>query len=133
MTGAAVLSGSGQIGDYDFPVGTTIVTFTVDDGGGNTDTCTSTVTVIDNENPVLTCPTPSASYNTDIDTCTTSLTFVAIATDNCDNNPTVAYSIDGTPIAFPYDFPIGNTEVDVIANTSNGFISELLIYCCSRR
>ncbi|GGG43983.1 hypothetical protein GCM10010976_14470 [Bizionia arctica] len=118
MTGATSGSGSGQVGNYNFNVGATTVTYTINDGS-NTATCSSTVTVTDNESPVLTCPTPSASYNTDLDSCTTSLTFTATATDNCDT-PVITYSIDGTSISFPYNFPIGTTVVDVLATTTNG-------------
>ncbi|MGB3607523.1 HYR domain-containing protein [Psychroserpens sp.] len=119
MTGASTDSGADQIGVYSFPVGVTTVTFTVDDGS-NTDTCSSTVTVIDNESPVITCPVPAAIYSTDLDACTTSLTFAATAVDNCDTSPTLSYTISGSSISFPYDFPIGTTVVDVIANTTNG-------------
>ncbi|MCE5348063.1 MAG: HYR domain-containing protein [Bacteroidales bacterium] len=41
-----------------FPVGTTTNTFLVTDGSGNTATCSFTVTVTDNEGPVITLPTP---------------------------------------------------------------------------
>ncbi|MGC1471750.1 MAG: HYR domain-containing protein [Psychroserpens sp.] len=119
MTGASTDSGADQIGVYSFPVGVTTVTFTVDDGS-NTDTCSSTVTVIDNESPVITCPVPAAIYSTDLDACTTSLTFAATAVDNCDTSPALSYTISGSSISFPYDFPIGTTVVDVIANTTNG-------------
>ena len=118
MTGAITDSGTGQIGNYPFPVGVTTVTFTVSDGVNN-DTCTSTVTVADNESPVITCPIPVASYDTDADSCTARLDFAATATDNCDS-PTLVYSIGGTPISFSYDFQIGTTAVDVTANTTNG-------------
>ncbi|MGI5914712.1 MAG: beta strand repeat-containing protein, partial [Bacteroidales bacterium] len=39
-----------------FPVGSTEVTYTFTDASSNTTTCTFTVTVVDNEPPVLTCP-----------------------------------------------------------------------------
>jgi gliding motility-associated-like protein len=41
-----------------FPVGTTTNTFLVTDGSGNTATCSFTVTVTDNEDPVITLPVP---------------------------------------------------------------------------
>ncbi|TPV31040.1 HYR domain-containing protein, partial [Paucihalobacter ruber] len=37
-----------------FPIGTTVVTWTVEDAAGNTSTCTQNVTVTDNENPTVT-------------------------------------------------------------------------------
>ncbi|WP_345006113.1 PKD domain-containing protein, partial [Snuella lapsa] len=39
-----------------FPIGTTIVTWTVEDASGNIVTCEQTVTVTDNEIPTITCP-----------------------------------------------------------------------------
>ena len=39
-----------------FPVGMTTVTNTATDASGNTSSCTFTVTVTDNQNPVITCP-----------------------------------------------------------------------------
>ncbi|MEZ5021009.1 MAG: HYR domain-containing protein [Bacteroidales bacterium] len=39
-----------------FPVGSTTVTRTVTDVHGNTATCNQTVTVIDTQNPTITCP-----------------------------------------------------------------------------
>jgi len=39
-----------------FPLGTTTVTFTATDEHGNVDTCSTTVTVVDNEAPSITCP-----------------------------------------------------------------------------
>lgn len=121
MTGAISKTGTGQISaaDKDFPVGTTTVTFTVNDGT-NTDTCSSTVTIVDNESPIVTCPTPAAAYNTDLNSCTTSLTFVASVIDNCDTSPTLSYTIGGAPITFPYNFPIGTTTIDVVSDTNNG-------------
>ena len=41
-----------------FPIGTTTNTFLVTDGSGNTATCSFTVTVTDNEKPVITLPAP---------------------------------------------------------------------------
>jgi gliding motility-associated-like protein len=41
-----------------FPVGTTTNTFLVTDGSGNSTTCSFTVTVTDNESPVITLPAP---------------------------------------------------------------------------
>lgn len=87
-----------------FPVGTTIVKWTVTDNSGNIATCDQTVTVTDNEQPVITCP---ASVNTETDPAA-SYGTVTLAqptvTDNCD----VAGVINDHPSS---QFPIGTTLV----------------------
>jgi large repetitive protein len=68
-----------------FPKGTTTNTFVVTDASGNTSTCSFTVTVNDNQNPVITCPA-SAIRLTNGGLCTykvQSTEFNATATDNC--------------------------------------------------
>ncbi|MEJ7610664.1 MAG: HYR domain-containing protein, partial [Ferruginibacter sp.] len=101
-----------------FPVGTTTNTFEVMDAVGNIATCSFTVTVNDVENPVITCPTPAASYNTDAGVCTSSQSFTATATDNCPGT-TIAYTVDGSPITFPYAFPKGSTVVTATATDAS--------------
>src|SRR5690606_3127076 len=105
------------------PVGTHTVTWTVEDTSGLTSTCTQTITVQDVTPPTITCPTPNASYNTDAGECHTTLSFTASATDNCSGAPILTYEVSGNPISFPYDFPVGTTTVDVIADDGNGLIS----------
>jgi hypothetical protein len=75
-----------------FPKGVTIVVWTAIDAAGNTDTASQTVTVIDNEPPVITsCPTvPVQCYNAN-----GSYTVPALnATDNC-GVQTISYTITG--------------------------------------
>ena len=71
-----------------FEVGETEVVFTATDAAGNVTTCSFTVTVEDNEDPVITCP---ADINQTADTgiCGSATVDLgqATATDNCDNNP----------------------------------------------
>src|SRR5690606_19308704 len=99
------------------------ITWTVTDTAGLTATCTQQVTVVDVTPPVLTCPTPSTFYNTDAGQCDATLSFIATATDNCNGSPLISYEIAGTPITFPYNFPVGTTTVDVIADDGNGLTS----------
>lgn len=67
-----------------FPVGTTPLTWTVVDMGGNVTTCVQQITVVDDENPSITCPAnvsvpndPGFSYATNVDLGT------PIVDDNC--------------------------------------------------
>ncbi|WP_418511511.1 HYR domain-containing protein [Corallibacter sp.] len=103
-----------------FPLGNTTVTWTATDNSGLTSTCTQTVTVIDATPPTLTCPTPNALYLTDAGQCYSALSFTATASDNCNGAPILTYEVDGNPINFPFNFPVGTTTVNVIANDGNG-------------
>jgi hypothetical protein len=53
-----------------FNLGTTTVTWTVTDGSGNTDVCSFTVTVEDNQDPVITCTVTDQTVDADTDLCT---------------------------------------------------------------
>jgi gliding motility-associated-like protein len=66
---------------YQFPTGITIVNWIVTDGSGRTANCNQTVTVNDDEKPVITCPTDVTISCEDDNTPTG--TGVPIATDNC--------------------------------------------------
>ena len=77
---------SGVLADYPYPVGVTSVTWTVSDTAGNISSTIQLVTVIDNEDPVLTIPA-------DIITSSCSVVIgVASATDNC-SSLTPSYTI----------------------------------------
>ena len=93
-----------------YPVGVTTVQWTATDACGNSSICNMTVTVSDQEAPVLNCPS---------DTITCSGTFTmnpATATDNC--------SVDTLYNDAPAVFPLGTTEVtwtaiDIYGNTAS--------------
>ncbi|MCB9283533.1 MAG: HYR domain-containing protein [Lewinellaceae bacterium] len=80
--------------------GTTSVVWTVTDGSGNNTSCTMTVTVHDNEAPVVTCPS-NQSANTSADgngDCSTTVAGLQVsATDNCDPAGSLdfTYSVSG--------------------------------------
>ncbi|WP_074780397.1 HYR domain-containing protein [Draconibacterium orientale] len=101
-----------------FPLGTTTVVWTITDNASNTATCTFDVTVVDDQDPVITCPTVLASYDTDAGECYSTQSFVATATDNCSVSD-IKYYIGATEITFPYQFPVGTTTVRAEATDTN--------------
>lgn len=77
-----------------FPVGSTLVTYTVTDLSGNTAECSFTVTVEDTEPPVFDCP-ENATLPTDAGACEATLAYdLPTVTDNCDD-PIVPVLISG--------------------------------------
>jgi len=72
-----------------FQQGNTTVTWTADDGSGNTSTCTQVVTVVDNEKPVITAST--VPPNVTVSCSSIPAPGMPSATDNCTANPAVHY------------------------------------------
>jgi gliding motility-associated-like protein len=112
ITGTSDASGT-------YAIGTTAVIWTVTDASGNTAQCTQDITVTDDEDPVISCPVPDASYDMDPDECNATLSFAAIVTDNCGAG-TIIYRIGANVITFPYDFTLGTTTVTATAEDTNG-------------
>lgn len=119
-----------------YPVGVTVVTFTVDDGTF-VSTCSNTVTVIDNEPPTITCPADVVTVN-DPGVCGADVTLTPIAADNCsvivtnDFNASVGgftdfFDVGLTTVTFTATDPAGNTatcSVDVtISDTEDPVIT----------
>ncbi len=101
-----------------FPVGTTIVTWTVTDIHGNTSTCQQSVTLIDNTPPEITCP---ANILASADAGLPSA-FISVplpnATDDCGIDSYVN-SYNGTSNASDV-YPIGVTTVTWTVTDNNG-------------
>src|SRR5207245_61721 len=102
-------------------IGTNSVTLTVTDNNGNSQTCTATVSVVDNQKPTIVCPGP-ITQNADPGQCNASVSFATTASDNC--SATVAYDIDGTSINSPHTFPVGTTTVHAVASDQTGNTDE---------
>ncbi|MBN2508489.1 MAG: HYR domain-containing protein, partial [Verrucomicrobia bacterium] len=100
-----------------YPVGDTTVTWTVTDSSGNTAQCTQTVTVTDNEPPVIVscAPDQTLSANESNEATVPDLTGALIATDACDPNPTVSQ----TPLAGTIIGP-GATVVTLTVTDAQG-------------
>jgi hypothetical protein len=113
MTGAETATGSGQIGTYTFPVGTTTITYTYVDAALMSSTDVMTVTVTDNEAPVITTCPLDITINNDAGICGAVATFAAIANDNCNVVITYSHASGST-------FPVGNTIITVTATDPAG-------------
>ena len=97
-----------------FPIGNTTVTWTATDASNNSVTCTQVVTVVDVENPTISCP-GAITINTDAGQCTSTASIgTATGLDNC-GTPTITNNA-------PSNFPIGNTTVTWTATDGSGNI-----------
>jgi hypothetical protein len=97
-----------------FPLGVTTVTNTATDAGGNTASCTFTVTVQDVQSPTLNCPA-NITVGTAGGGCASNVTFSVTASDNCGS----VSSLVSVP-ASGSSFPLGVTTVSNTATDSNG-------------
>ncbi len=97
-----------------FPVGVTTNVITVTDYSGNTDVCSFTVTVNDNEKPSITCPA-DMSQNANA-SCVATVTYSVTAGDNC---PGVVTNLSGG-LGSGSSFPLGNTTVTWKATDAKG-------------
>jgi hypothetical protein len=108
----------------DFLLGPNTVTWTADDGNGNTATDTQTVTIVDTTDPVITVPNSITEMATSLSGKT--VKFAVIAQDifkpvtiSCvDEHGTSIPSIGGD--LFQGDFGVGSTEVECTATDPNG-------------
>ncbi len=95
---------AGQASGTAFPVGTTNNSFTATDPANNSVGCSFTVTVIDNENPTITCPAP-ITVNNDGGQCSAVVSYLVSGTDNCSFTLSqTAGQASGTA------FPVGTTN-----------------------
>ena len=116
LAGATTGSGSGSVDGATFTGGVTTVTYTVDDGNGNTTSCNFDVTVIDNEVPTVSCAGDiDVALN---DSCTFILldyTSTAVTSDNCTltitQTPAIGTSItSATVVTLTATDPSGNAD-----------------------
>ena len=104
-----------------YPVGTTIVWWTVVDTYGNTDNCFMNITVIDNLDPVITCP-ESITVNNDPGVCEALVEVPApVVTDNCEI-VSIVNSYNGTENATD-TYPVGTTTVTWTVTDKGGNIA----------
>ena len=87
-----------------FYKGQTIISYTATDLAGNISTCSTSVTVTDNENPSINCPA-SITQSNDPGVCGATVNYIVDGTDNC-----IGYNILQTAgLASGSIFPIGIT------------------------
>ncbi|MBW6491252.1 MAG: HYR domain-containing protein [Lentimicrobium sp.] len=105
-----------------YPVGTTVVVWTVVDEYGNSATCTMNVTVVDNEAPTIICPEDIA-VNTDTGVCGADVTVPQpVVSDNC-GIESLVNSFNGTDNASGF-YPAGTTIVTWIVTDIHGNTAE---------
>ena len=97
-----------------YPLGTNIVTWTVTDTSGNSNTCAQRVIVRDTQKPVINCPA-SITVNSALGSCFSNVTFSVTATDNCVSIASVVSSP-----ASGSAFPVGTTTVTNVAVDASG-------------
>ena len=103
-----------------FPVGTTTVTCTATDVGGNSTPCTFTVTVNDTTDPVISCPS-NISQSNDAGQCGAVVTYATpSATDNCTSSSigSRAFSYSGNIVN--WTVPAGVTTITMEAWGAEG-------------
>ncbi|MFM1930993.1 MAG: hypothetical protein RL226_296, partial [Bacteroidota bacterium] len=111
-----------------FPVGTTVVTYVVTDGFGNTATCSFNVTVTDDEAPAITCPN-NITVTNDLGVCGAVVEFNdPIVFDNC----AIESVVMTEGMLSGETFPVGITTIgylitDIYGNTNTcSFTVEVL-------
>ena len=96
-----------------FPQGITTETFTTTDGAGNVTSCSFTVTVLDDIDPVIVCPADTI-ISQDSTNCGGTLAYaVPVGTDVCGGESTVLFSGLGTGAIFPNG---ASTEIYVVTD-----------------
>jgi hypothetical protein len=104
-----------------YPLGDTLVTLTVTDDSGQADTCTATVTVIDDTPPVITCPPDPSPISADAncEAMVPDLIGDVVADDNCDEDVEITQNpAAGTTIGLG-DTVVTITAQDEAENTTN--------------
>ena len=115
-SGATTARTGGLNSGATYPVGTTTNTFTVTAANGQTASCSFTVTVTDNQPPVINCPV-NIAVNNDVNQCSAVINYTApTGTDNCSG----ATTAQTTGLASGAAFPIGVTTNTFVATAANG-------------
>ncbi|QTN38259.1 HYR domain-containing protein [Cryomorphaceae bacterium] len=107
---------SGPASGSVFPIGTTAISYQATDDAGNTSQCTFTVTVSDQEAPVLSCPSNITVSSTG-SSCNAIVSYpFPTATDNCPGQVTIAQSGNSSSGIYP----VGTTSITFTATDASG-------------
>jgi regulation of enolase protein 1 (concanavalin A-like superfamily) len=100
-----------------FPVGASTVTYTATDACGNTASCSFTVTVEDNEPPLITCPTGvmNLPLNADCEAVVPDYSALVTISDNCFADSLVQTPAPGTVVS-----GVGNQTISFVVTDVNG-------------
>ncbi len=105
-----------------YPAGTTVVTWTAEDINGNQSQCSMSVTVADNEPPMIACP-QSISVFTDPGSDKASISIPKpVITDNC-GIESIVNTYNGSDDASDI-YPAGSTTVTWIATDIHGLVTK---------
>ncbi len=116
--GTIVTITSGFESGETFPIGTTTNTFVITDASGNSSTCSFDVTVVDDERPLLDCPS-NITVSNDLGQCGAVVTYAApTATDNC--GVASLLQTDATGLMSGSLFPVGTTSLQYTATDAEG-------------
>jgi hypothetical protein len=116
-TGNSLVTGINQVGTKVFNIGVTTITYTVTDGSGNTSNDFMTVTVTDDENPIITCLSDqNVNFGANCEFILPDYTSFAVASDNCSTPVITQNPATGTSIS-------GQTTVTLTATDSANNIS----------
>ncbi len=99
-----------------FPIGSTVVSYTATDNEGNSSTCSFTVTITDNQPPVINCPQPQVLSSTCAEAKMPDYRTLAAISDNCpkDTSLTIQTPAAGTLLsAIPGLVLVNNTVLPV--------------------
>ncbi|MBK6622571.1 MAG: DUF5011 domain-containing protein [Saprospirales bacterium] len=120
--GQSTAQTAGQASGFCFPVGVTTNTFVVTAANSQTATCSFTVTVTDNEAPMISCPS-NISVNNDPGQCCAVVNYTApIGTDNCPGQSTAQTAGQASGFCFPVGVTT-NTFVVTAANSQTATCS----------
>lgn len=104
-----------------FGIGETTVVATLTDSGGNTVQGTFTVSVSDDEPPVITAPAQvSRSAGAGSAFATVDVATIGAVSDNVPGVSPLVYKVAGVEVSGQYQFPIGTTQLDLSATDAAG-------------